>query len=263
MMLQEPKSTQWDLKWTMLNVPVRVHPGFWFIALIFSFSQYLRFETVLLGVVVMFVSIMVHEFGHALCGRHYGDDENHVVLFHYAGLCVHGRGVPPRWPRIAQLLWGPLAGFILGILARFGLMLAGYQNVANPYVLYILDRLVWINLIWSAMNLAPLFPLDGGQIMREIVHWKAPQRGDRFALTISFYTGIIMVVGWLGYVAYLVSTTHEFDFRDLWPAFLFGSLTFESYRYRQHIMEYGEMGGLEERREAWERDPDWWKHGGR
>ena len=266
MIIPEPNRTPWDLKWRMFNVPVRVHPGFWFVALCFSYDSHRPFALVVITIACMFVSILVHEFGHALCGRHYGDNQNRTVLYTMGGLCVSGRGVPERWPRINQLLWGPGAGFILGAVPT-ALYIAWYYDyiqINNVYVVWMLSQMMWINLVWGIVNLFPVFPLDGGQICREIIRWKASNHGDLLSLTISIYTAIGMAVAWLAYLVYLNSRGYQFDLRELWPVLLFGSLAYSSFRARQQVLMYGEMEGYpSERREAWERDPDWWKHGGR
>jgi Zn-dependent protease len=119
-----------------------------------------------------------------------------------------------------------------------------------------LNQLVWINLIWGFTNLLPIFPLDGGQVVREIVLAKAPRRGDAFVLTISFYAALFLAFVSLGWFIY----QHMRGLgEDLFPAIFFGILAIESRRYRRYIIEYGSLGGSEERREAWEQDPDWWK----
>jgi stage IV sporulation protein FB len=266
MILAEPGRTQWDLKWRMFKIPLRVHPAFWLVALIFSYEEGRHFSFVVISMACMFVSIVVHEYGHAFSGRYYGDNQNHTVLYWAGGLCVPGRGVPERWPRIAQLLWGPGAGFILGGIAAalyFTLDLHDEYKYEH-YIKFTLYYLIWINGVWGLMNLFPVFPLDGGQICREIIRWKSSRHGDVLALTISIYTAIALIAGWIGYLIYLSGHGYKFDGRQLWPIFLFGSLAYSSYRARQQAIMYGDMDGYPtERREAWEQDPDWWKRGGR
>lgn len=77
----EPSRTRWDLQWRMFGIPVRVHPLFWLAALMLTFSGNVSLPVVLIGTVCLFVSILLHEFGHAFCQRYYGDRENHVVLW--------------------------------------------------------------------------------------------------------------------------------------------------------------------------------------
>jgi stage IV sporulation protein FB len=278
MIIPEPNRTPWDLKWRMFNIPVRVHPAFWFVTLCFSYISpeeqrsiarnlsVIPFSLVLITMACMFVSVLVHEFGHALCGRYYGD-KNHTVLYMMGGLCVSERGaVPERWPRINQLLWGPGAGFILAVAptAAYFALRYGYVQIENMYVVWLILQLMWINLVWGLMNLLPVYPLDGGQICREIIRWKASNHGDLLSLTISFYTAIGVSIAFVGYLIYRSSQGYSFDVRQLWPILLFLSLAYTSFRARQQVMMYGEMESYpSERREAWERDPDWWKHGGR
>jgi len=76
MILAEPGKTQFDLKWSMLGVPVRVHPLFWLITLFLSYHERMPFTLVLISIAAIFFSILVHEFGHALSGRYYGDRSN-------------------------------------------------------------------------------------------------------------------------------------------------------------------------------------------
>src|SRR5208283_5752371 len=99
----EPDPTLWDVKWRMLGVPVRVHPLFWLMALILSYTSGMRFGFVLVSMACILVSILVHEFGHAMCQRHYGDRGNYVVLYVFGGLAI-GRQQAGVWPRLAVLL---------------------------------------------------------------------------------------------------------------------------------------------------------------
>ena len=266
MMLAEPKRTTWDLNWRMFRIPCRVSPWFWLVSFLFCYNfGKTPMAMVCIGIACMFVSIVVHEYGHAFAGRYYGDDENYTILYWMGGLCVGGKGTPPRMPRIIELLWGPGAEAILGAIA-WGVIIAarhGAIHIENVYVWFALSNLMYISLIWAAFNLVPVFPLDGGQIMLEIVRWKAPGRGELFAFTISMCTAIVLTVATIGYAIYR-SAHHDYDPLDLLPAFIFGPLAFQSYQHRRHIALYGEMEGYApERREAWEQDPDWWKRGGR
>lgn len=266
MILAEPGRTQWDLKWSMFGIPVRVHPLFWLIALLFSYDAKARPALVAINVVCIFISILIHELGHAFCGRYYGDDQNHTVLYWAGGLCISGKGVPERWPRINQLLWGPGAGFILGGIAAAVRYLAPLDltQVRDLYLASAADSLLLINLVWGVINLFPVFPMDGGQICREIIRWKTPHHGDVLALTISIYTAILLIAFYIGWLIYRSGRGYTFDGRDLWPIFLFASLAYSSFRARQQVIMYGEMDGYpSERREPWEQDPDWWKRGGR
>ena len=263
MILVEPGHTQWDLKWQMLRVPVRVHPLFWLITLAFSYDKNLKFSWVLALIGCFFVSILVHEFGHALSRRYFGDREAYVVLYQLGGLCVSPSERLQSRARIVTLLWGPGAGFILGALA-YGVELAiRYRYLPYPgdLMALVIINLVWINLLWGLFNFVPVIPLDGGQIVREYVHWKMRARGDYFAFTISFYAGLLATGVALAYFFYM--TFHGgrgdgIEIRNLWPVALFGNLAYNSYVARRQISLYGEMEDNEPR-QPWQQDPDWWK----
>jgi stage IV sporulation protein FB len=256
----EPNPTPWDLKWTMFRTPVRVHPLFWLFTLFLAYGDgKAPFQFTLVTVLCVFISILVHEFGHALCRRYYGDRNNYVVLYSLGGLSVSGGTEPPgHMPRIWMLLWGPGAGFILGGMA-FGIQLLIEHQILplyNAYAWHALSVLVWVNMIWGCINLLPVFPLDGGQIMREIVIWKMPQRGDPFVFTVSFISALLVSVA----AGVLIAVYGD---RNLvYPLIFFALLAYQSWSIKRQLGQYGSLdGGGDERREAWEQDPDWWKRG--
>src|SRR5579862_2170280 len=107
MIFAEPPRTQWDLKWSMLGVPVRVHPYFWLVSFLLAYHPGVPIPWVLLTVAALFVSILVHEFGHALSARQCGEAQSAVVLYAAGGLCLHGGAAVRHWQRIWILFWGP------------------------------------------------------------------------------------------------------------------------------------------------------------
>jgi len=257
-MLQlEPARTAWDLKCKLAGVPVRIHPLFWLIALWLVYSTDLPFELVLIGMSCIFCSVLVHEFGHALSGRYYGDYQNEVVLYYFGGLCVGKRRLPRVWPNIIHTLWGPGAGLLFCALAAavWELIDVGWIPPPGRALGYALSMLIWINLIWGLLNLLPIFPLDGGQILREVVQWKAPRRGDFFVFTVSFYAALVMTALTLG----LMLAWPRFRSQQSWfSAGLFATLAYSSFMIRRQLGPYGSLED-EQPREAWEQDADWWK----
>jgi stage IV sporulation protein FB len=187
--------TPYDLKWRMFGIPVRVHPLFWVMAAILSwdFLNAFGFVTFFLAVACIFVSILVHELGHVVAGRYFGS-YGHIVLWAFGGLAIGSNQLGRRWHRVVVLLAGPGAQFAL-----YGLL-----RLATPYLplpdpnpvdpesirIYVITRtligwLLWINLAWPILNLLPIWPLDGGQISRELITHFTPRNGARFSLHLS------------------------------------------------------------------------------
>src|SRR5512143_986284 len=102
-LFQAPAPTRYDLRFTLGGIPIRVHPLFWIIALLFGLADS-NLVHLVLWIVIVFVSILIHELGHALVMRLYG--QPCFIVLHAAG----GLTVPEdRWwgNRRANVLLGP------------------------------------------------------------------------------------------------------------------------------------------------------------
>lgn len=113
------------------------------------------------------VSILVHEFGHGLVARAYRLSPA-ILLHGWGGLCSHS---PARRDLhdVLILVSGPGAGFLLGFVAlgvSAALGVLAPQVASNPSVGTLLTYLMYVNFFWSALNLIPMWPLDGGRLLR-------------------------------------------------------------------------------------------------
>src|SRR4051812_375028 len=110
-MLGIPAPTPYDLRFRLLGIPVRIHPLFWLITLMMGWNGP-DYQVALIWVACAFVSILVHEYGHGLMARSFGY-RPFIILYGMGGLCVsEGERQTPR-ERLAILLCGPGAGFLL------------------------------------------------------------------------------------------------------------------------------------------------------
>src|SRR5438552_2684847 len=112
--LAEPDRTPYDLHFPLFGFRVRIHPFFWLGTVLLG-SNVLREDNglALLGIwiVVVFVSILVHELGHAVAYRLYGSHA-HIILWGFGGLAIGSPRVGGRARRIFVSFAGPLAGFV-------------------------------------------------------------------------------------------------------------------------------------------------------
>ncbi len=205
------------LRFKLFGFPVQVHPLFWLVALLLFSGAGVGFTTLLIYAGVVLVSILSHELGHALAARKAGQDPE-ISIHAFGGLT---RWVPnrplSRWRLVGITLAGPAAGLLLATLGFVALRyLPGPtgNNAALGNVRGILVVVFQVNLVWSLVNLLPVLPFDGGQVMS---HALGPNRRQLSATLSAVFGVIIALVFW---------------FRFKWPlaAIMFGISGIMEYR---------------------------------
>ena len=139
----------------------------------------------------LFLIVMMHEFGHALACRQVGGTANQIVLWPLGGVAYVN---PPERP--GATLWsiaaGPLVNVVLFPLFGAAVLLSRSQGwaVAMPD----LDSLVWMLLKIDAglfiFNMLPVYPLDGGQILRSLLWFPLGRARSLLVATILGFVGV-------------------------------------------------------------------------
>jgi stage IV sporulation protein FB len=247
--LAEPDRTQYDLNFPLFGFRVRVHPFFWLGTVLLGLNA-LRDENhgpilLLIWIAVVFVSILVHELGHALAYRMYGSHAR-IVLWGFGGLAIGSPNPAGRARRIFVTLAGPLAGFLLAALVYGSDRLTGWSTAGGVPVLNLYFQLMFVNIAWGVLNLFPVFPLDGGQITRELCEGKWRGRGLRVSLQISFAVAVAAAVYSLAcaldekFGSHLAKVIPWWAFGNVFTAILFAILAVQSYLL---LKQLGGSGG--------------------
>jgi len=211
--------TPYDIEFSLLGIPVRIHPFFWLISLLFGWGLG-QADLIVIWMLCVFVSILIHEMGHALLTRALGY-QPHIVLHQFGG---YASFMPDSrfslWKSIAVSFAGPLAGFVFfAVIIGVEIVLAMTQTQVSPQLGFALGSLEWINLWWGLVNLLPVLPLDGGQICRDFIRMFRRGDGERWALRIGVVVGaaIAIFAFQLGdrYIAIMFGILGFFNFRDL------------------------------------------------
>jgi len=209
------------LRFRIWRIPVEVHPSHFLVAALFGYASLdwrdTRQDTLLLisWVAIVFVSVLLHELGHALAARSFGYRPR-IELVWMGGLTHPNAGAPIPWYRDVLLT---LAGPGLGLL--FGLACVLIEQTTPPpsgYLHRVLANLIWVNIGWSLINLAPVPPMDGGKIATVVLIRLFGRRGFLFAQLISLGTCVVLFA-WLfavsGQQPYLVILVVIFGLRAL------------------------------------------------
>lgn len=173
------------------NIPVRVNPMFVIVSLVMSGGG--SFESALTWLVIVFISVLVHELGHAFVIARYGG-EPMIELHAMGGTTSWSRRLSlTHWQRIWVSLAGPFAGFALG-----GAIFALSKAIppTNDWMHMALGMAYWINFAWGAVNLLPIVPLDGGHVMQSLLSIRWPKRADAIAdvITVLFATAALSIM---------------------------------------------------------------------
>lgn len=148
----------------------------------------------------LFGIVLLHEFGHALACRQTGGTADQIVLWPLGGIAFVN---PPRRP--GAMLWsiaaGPLVNVVLlPLLSILLAMVRPGPATLDQSDLYVLVWHIWvINIALLIFNLLPIYPLDGGQILRALLWFPF---GEIRSLQIASVVGLI---GGAGLALYAVS----------------------------------------------------------
>ncbi len=184
-------------------------------------------------VACVFVSIVLHELGHALAGRQVGV-EPYVVLYQMGGLTyLPGRELS-RGQHIYVSLAGPAAGLLTlmcVLAARYWLATTSLGDWAEsgPMTSLVVGEairdLIWTNGAWTLFNLLPILPLDGGQVLRDVL-------GPRLRTTARSIGGVCAVA----------CALLAFQFGQPYIAFFLGYLAFVNFRGDARTLPGGTSG---------------------
>jgi Zn-dependent protease len=183
------------------GIDVYLHFTWFLVAAIFMTDYMRRYESPVWGVleyISLFVIVLVHEFGHALACRQVGGVANRIILWPLGGIAFVN---PPRRP--GAYLWsiaaGPLVNVIFLPVLTFASMMA-QASLPGSDVAVFFRHLNFINALLLGFNLLPVFPLDGGQIVRALLWFPF---GEIRSLQISSVIGLIggAILGIVGLMA--------------------------------------------------------------
>lgn len=163
------------LRFTLFGIPVEIQPWFWLIAAFVSGALGVSSAEALIPLVanmgMVLVSILIHELGHCWTLRRLG--VRPVIILHGFGGSAMWRGmVPNRSQQVAISISGPAAGFLFAAL----LVALDYSAFAQGTLLgRTISFGILINFFWNILNLLPIQPLDGGQILAAALGRKGAQ----------------------------------------------------------------------------------------
>lgn len=192
-----PYTNREMVRFRLFDIPISISPTMWLVLALLGGGMGLANASDLMPVAIFviagFLSLLVHELGHALVGRALGGGHPQIHMSYLGGVCHNPDG---RWTRAGGIIMtaaGPLASLAVGFLAvvllgailhnfplafRFAwAVISPAAGISAPDALEIassglhmvlLDLIgdtVFVSFWWSVLNLLPVYPLDGGQIM--------------------------------------------------------------------------------------------------
>jgi len=184
----------------VLGVPVRLH---------FTFILLVIFLTVFIfgnassgagsGIFLLggLLSVLLHEFGHAVVAASFGVRTTEIVMFPIGGLSRLDRPLRPV-AEICVALAGPLVNLALSA-GIFAYMVAGHEapaihleDFANPNGKSVTALLLYGNILLAVFNLLPAFPMDGGRVLRALLRYI---RREEEATRIAAWMGRMLAIG--------------------------------------------------------------------
>jgi Zn-dependent protease len=162
------------------DIPVTIEPSFFLVIGVFALAAP-GLDALLLWVVIATASVLVHELGHAVAFRVYGSSA--TIRLHGMGGLTTGARLPPARNLVVSLA-GPLSGLVL--LGLPAVLIASSEVGDGDRIWELaLEYAILINVFWSLVNLLPVLPLDGGNVVQALLHLATGRDAERTTRYVS------------------------------------------------------------------------------
>ncbi len=197
------------MKWSwkigsFAGIGVFIHATFLLIIAWVGFTNWQQTRTVagtlegILFTLLLFGTVVLHEFGHALTARHYGIKTHDITLYPIGGVARLER--MPEKP--AQEFWvavaGPAVNIVIAALLFAWQMVSGSLASLSGLNLsggQFIDQLIMVNIFLVLFNLIPAFPMDGGRVLRSLLAMRQEySRATQTAATIGQGIAVLFAI---------------------------------------------------------------------
>ncbi|NGX56344.1 MAG: Stage IV sporulation protein FB [Candidatus Anoxychlamydiales bacterium] len=203
------------------RIPITIHPFFWIFSFLIGFLISQSILGTLIWVGIIFLSVIVHEMGHALTAIIFKQNPK-IQLVALGGMTSYQGKNLKYYKQFIITLNGPIFGFLLYLLATVIL----YSNFfTNPIILASIKNLQIVNLFWSIINLLPILPMDGGQLLRIFLESIFGIKGFKISLLVGFVFAFILALLGFAFRFYLIGAIF----------FLFAFQSFDMFRKTKKI----------------------------
>ena len=193
------------MKWSfpvarIAGIDVRIHATFllllvWFGFVYFAEGGYAAMFAGLSFIILLFVCVILHEFGHALAARTYGINTPDITLLPIGGIARLERMPDKPWQELVVALAGPAVNVVIAfglyiVIGRF-FGLGDLEELADGRG-NLLTQLLAINVILVVFNLLPAFPMDGGRVLRALLAMRLSHgRATRIAAAVGQVVAVL------------------------------------------------------------------------
>lgn len=213
----------------------------WFLVALYEIqgrSQYSSMVWNIAEYLALFAIVLTHEFGHALACRQVGGQANRIMLWPLGGVAYVN---PPE--RAGAQLWSIAAGPLVNVVlipvlagALYAARVTGLPS-ASPDAYQLLHSVLYIDIGLLLFNILPVYPLDGGQILRSLL-WFVLGRGRSLM--------VATVIGFLGVIALVALAVYS---RSIWTALIAGYMLMNCWSGLRYALQLMKLDKLSRRQE--------------
>ena len=207
-----------------------------------TFSDQSVWLLAILTALLLFLSVLIHEFSHSIVARRGGLPIRSITLFMFGGVAQMGHEVDDPSLELRMAAAGPL--MTLGLAAVF--IVSSYLTESVPFVSVLLGTVGMLNILVLIFNMVPGFPLDGGRILRSII-WKrtgSVVRATRIAANIGKGFAWLLVIGGALHIA--LDKNYVSGIWMIFIAFFLRQAADRSYRHTlwRHVLSRLKVGDV-------------------
>jgi Zn-dependent protease len=216
------------------GIDVRVHVTFFILPALLAWQAYSQTGRAMaalssaLMVAIVFLFVVMHEYGHALTARRFGVRTRGITLYPIGGVALLESMPKKPSQQILVAIAGPAVNFILAAGIAVAMLVFGYSVLGSDLdpshgLGGVLDWMLGVNLMLGLFNLIPALPMDGGRVLNAALALRMPPvRATRIASRVAkvFAIGLFAFAAlsedgtfWHGLIALFVWTASNAEQR--------------------------------------------------